>query len=346
MQKETDFAICLGKFFSTYLMGSRKVSPATFDTYRITYIKLFTFFETVLGIAPDKIKLKDLTRENIEAFIAWLENHEENSPSTCNLRLASINSFVSFLIYERPEFMHNYQKILSIKQKKTAEKEISYLKEDGIKLLLQQVDIDSTDGLRDMVILQVLITTGIRVSELINIHVYDVSFSDPKAIKVVGKGNKARFVPLDKHVLPYLKQYMKKYGLDRPERSSNWLFFNHSMDQFTRQGITYIVKKYGDEAREIDPSLIPKDLSPHKLRHTTAMLLVNNKMDLIYIRDLMGHVSVKTTEVYAKADVAKKQKAIEEASKNILPNEIPVWQNNNGLMNTLMKMGKKNKDFM
>ena len=198
-------------------------------------------------------------------------------------------------MYEKPEFLNEYQKILGIPVKKVPQKEISYLKTDGIAALMGGVDVRRANGLRDYVMLMLLYTTGIRVSELINIKVRDLSLHEPCTLLVHGKGQKSRYVPLIKDSIPIIRNYLTKMGYTKPERLDEWLFINHMKKQFSRQGVNYIIKKYGNAAHSDSPDLIPADLSPHKMRHTAAMELVDSGVDLIYIRDLLGHVSVKTT---------------------------------------------------
>lgn len=234
-------------------------------------------------------------------------------------------------MYEFPECLDNYQRIVRIPIKKAPQKEISYMKTDGVKLMMSQINVASSGGLRDYVMLSLLYTTGMRVSELINIRVKDLSLHEPYTLLLRGKGHKSRYVPLMKDIIPCIHQYLVQEGYDRQEKLSEWLFKNHMKNQFTRQGINYLVCKYTKRAREINSEIIPADFSPHKMRHRTAMGLVDSGVDLIYIRDLLGHVSVKTTEVYAKAEVSRKREAIEAASKEIVPPEKAQWDNNTDL---------------
>jgi len=176
------------------------------------------------------------------------------------------------------------------------------------------------------VILSILYTTGIRVSELINIRARDFSFSVPSTILIHGKGQKSRYVPLIKIIIPIVQKYFVRHGYDRPEKHDEWVFKNHMGKQFTRQGINYIVGKYAKCARAVNIDIIPEDFSPHKMRHTVAMGMVDSGVDLIYIRDLLGHVSVRTTEVYGKADAQRKREAIEAASKEIVPETPAEWE--------------------
>lgn len=338
--KRTDFAICLNKYLTDYMVNARGSTERTIASYRYAFVFLLEYYSDELKIPADKVTLSDLTYDNISGFYKWLQDHQGNSIATRNQRQAAVNSFIKFLVYERPEYMPEYQRILGIPVKKAPQKEISYLKEDGIKLLMDQIPLNEPNGLRDYVMLMLMYTTGVRVSELISIKVKDLSLAFPYTVLVHGKGQKSRFVPLNSKLIPVIKRYMKKMKYDDPIHMDDWLFLNHMGNQFTRQGICYMIKKYADAARKINPELIPGDMSPHKLRHSTAMGLVASGVDLIYIRDLLGHVSVRTTEVYAKADTKQKREAIEAASKEIVPKEESKWDNNISLKNWLKELCK------
>lgn len=336
----TDFAIFLNKYLTDYMVNDRGCSAKTIDSYRNAFINLLQYYSEEESIDADKVTLSDLTYENIIRFLEWLQEHQHNSISSRNQKQAAINSFIRYLSYVKPEYMPEYQRILGIPIKKVPQKEISYLKEDGVKLLMEQIPLHNTNGLRDYIILMMLYTTGMRVSELINIRVKDISLTSPYTVLVHGKGQKSRFVPLSSLIIPIIKQYIKEMHYDVHSHMDDWLFINHMKNQFTRQGICYIVTKYSDAARKIDPNLIPVDMSPHKLRHSTAMGLVASGVDLIYIRDLLGHVSVRTTERYARADAKLKREAIEAASKEIVPKEEPQWDNNISLKSWLKDLCK------
>lgn len=322
--KNTDFAIHLSKYFTHYLPNERGSSPQTIDSYRYAFILFLEYMETV-GTPPEKMTVSDYTRKNIRGFLEWLEEVRGNSPSTRNYRLAAMKGFVHYLKYEFPDYLDEYQRILSIPLKKVMQPEISYMKTDGIELLVNQVDLNKKNGLRDYVILMLLYTTGIRVSELIRIRVKDLSLTEPYTMIIHAKGNKGRYVPLLKAAVPHIQKYLSVMKYDCAARYSEVLFKNHMGKPFTRQGINYLLRKYGCKAREAGTAYVPEDLSPHKMRHTAAMELLTAGVDLIYIRDLLGHSSVTTTEIYARTDARLKRKAIEAASKEIVPEEEAQW---------------------
>jgi len=338
--KRTDFAIYLNKFLTDYLVNTRGSSVKTIDSYRYAFIYLLDYYSTKVFITPDRITLADLTYERIIEFYKWLETEKENSITTRNQRQSAIHSFIKYLMYERPEYLSEYQRILGIPIKKSPHREISYLKTEGIKVLMNQIPINEHNGLRDYTMLMLMYTTGIRVSELLEIKVKDISLSTPCTLLVHGKGKKSRFVPLLNDTLPIIRKYLKVMKYDQPEKKDEWLFLNHMNEKFTRQGISYVVRKYANLAMKESPDLIPKDMSPHKMRHTAAMELVASGVDLIYIRDLLGHVSITTTEIYAKTDSKLKREAIEAASKEIVPSQEASWENDTSLKDWLKDICK------
>ena len=339
--KRTDFAIYLNKFLTDYLPNTHGSSPLTVDSYRYSFIQFLQFLLEERGIPADKVSISDLTYDNLIAFLGWLQDSRGNALSTRNQRQSALNSFIRFLMYEFPEYMDEYQRVLAIPIKKTPQKEISYLKTGGAALLISKVDIDKTNGLRDYVMLSLMYTTGIRVSELLQIRVKDLSLHEPYTLLVHGKGQKSRYVPIMRSIVPQIQKYIARKGYDRHEKLNEWLFKNHMNQQFTRQGINYLVRKYAKMAQMENPELIPENFSPHKMRHTTAMELVASGVDLIYIRDLLGHVSVNTTEVYARADAQKKRQAIEAASKEIVPPEEAEWEHDSNLRDWLRNFNRK-----
>ena len=330
--KQTDFAICLNRFLTDFLVNKKGCSPKTIDSYRYAFIYLLDYYNEILGIPADQITIKSLTYERLLGFLDWLQSERKSGIATRNQRQAAINCFIRFLMYEKPEFLNECQKILGIPVKKAPQKEISYLKTDGVSALMDQVDTRKADGLRDYVMLMLLYSTGIRVK--------DLSLHEPHTLLVHGKGKKSRYVPLMKDSIPIIQDYLKMMGYQSPEKLDEWLFINHMGRQFTRQGVNYIIKKYGAMARESSPDLIPDSLSPHKMRHTAAMELVDSGVDLIYIRDLLGHVSVKTTEIYAKTDAKLKREAIEAASREIVPHEDAKWDSDDDLKSWLKSFNK------
>ncbi|MCD8339994.1 MAG: site-specific integrase [Burkholderiales bacterium] len=337
----TDFAHWIGRFFTVYLIDERSCSHLTVDSYRVAIIMYLDYMEESRDIKPEKMELKNFTKESVEGFLDWLQKEKEASISTRNQKLAAIKSFARYLQEKVPDYMEEYQKILSIPTEKAPAHEISYLKPEGVKLLISQIDLRKRNGLRDLLIMSLLYTVGLRVSELTEIRVGDLQLSYPPSMKVHGKGDKTRQVPIAPEVLPRLREYLKRMKYDLAIDASEPLFKNHHKEQFTRRGIAYLVTKYADMARKINPAIIPADMSPHKLRHTAAMEMLGSGVDLMQIKDILGHASLTSTEVYAKADPKFKSKAVEMASKKqFLPEAVSEAEGNWNLNEWLKSLGK------
>jgi len=337
----TDFSNALNRYFNDYLINDRSSSPKTIETYRYAFIQLIDYLETQKNIKPENIKLRDVSRDNIIEMLYWLENSKKVSIATRNQRLATFKSFATFIRYEKPEYIEETIRIQSIKLKKFFKKDISFLKPEGIKLLLSQIDQSNRKGVRDYTMLTLMYTMGIRVSELIAIRACDITLSNPKTLIIHGKGSKIRHVPIVKQIAPVLEKYLKDKRYLLPQKLDDNIFKSHTGEKFTRQGINYLISKYAKKARNIEPQLIPEDCSPHKIRHSTAMSLVEEGVDMITIRDLLGHSSVQTTEIYAKMSAAKSRSAIEAASKEIVPKEDALWETNYNIKEWLIGMNQK-----
>jgi site-specific recombinase XerD len=337
---KTDFASLLHKYFCDYLVNDLGASGCTISTYRVAFVQFIDYMESVLHVAAENIDLHHITRQNILSFLDWLEQNRSVAVATRNQRLAAFKSFAFYVRYERPEYLVQTDDVRKIKIKKGQQKEISYLKPEGINLLLGQIDRATLSGQRDYAMFFLMYTTGIRVSELIQIKGRDVSMNHPRHLLIHGKGGKKRHVPMIKQLGKVLSDYTSKTGALLPHNLDRPLFINHSRNQFTRQGINHLLRKYAYMARTRNPSLIPADTSPHKLRHSTAMALVDKGTELIVVRDLLGHASVQTTEIYAKLSNHRKREAIEGASQQIVDPEEPLWEANASLKEWLMKLGK------
>lgn len=333
--KPTDFSKSLTDFLSKYLPGERGMSANTINSYRNTFILFIGFVETQKNIHVNKLSLKDITKDCIVEFLEWLQHERKCCDSTRNVRLAAIHSFFNFLQYEVPENLNEWQRILSIKVKKTKKPTVHYLTIEGIKLLFMQPDLSTKKGTRDLAMLALMYDAAARVQEIIDLTASSMRLIKPYTIKLVGKGKKARIVPLMDQQVVHLKYYMEKNHLLEPHANMHPLFYNDRKEKLTRAGVYYILKNYANSAREIDQKLIPEKISPHSLRHSKAMHLLQAGVNLVYIRDILGHESVQTTEVYARADSKQKREAIEKAYVEVIKKEEPIWANNDNLLEWL-----------
>ncbi len=338
--KPTDFAYYLTNFLSKYLPGIVGLSPNTILSYRDTFRVFLEFCSEHKKIKPEKFSLADLNRKMIEEYLEWLENIRKCIAATRNVRLAAFHSFCRYLQIEFPDYILPAQQILSIPMKKTKNISVEYITLDAMKHLLAKPDKLTKEGRRDKVLLSLLYDSGARVQELADLRVGDIRTASPSTVKLTGKGNKSRIVPLMNPVIELLKQYLTENSLTEPQIRDYPLFCNRSKDKLTRAGIAYIVKKYFNEAIKKNPELFPDRLSPHCFRHSKAVHLLQSGINLIYIRDFLGHVDIKTTEIYARIDGEMKRKALEKCCNIVVSEKQPEWQSNAGLMNWLRNLGK------
>ena len=338
--KPTDFAYYLTDFLAKYLPGTVGLSPNTIMSYRDTFSLFLEFCAAQKKIKPEKFTLNDLDRKLIEEYLEWLEKTRRCINSTRNVRLSAFHSFCRYLQLEFPDYIHQAQQILAIPMKKTRKVTVEYLTLDAMKFLLAKPDKRTREGRRDQVLLSLLYESGARVQELADLKVGDTRMAAPSTVKLIGKGNKSRIVPIMKPMAELLKQYLKENNLTEPHVFDYPLFCNRSKNKLTRAGVTYIVKKYADKAIKESPELFPDKLSPHCFRHSKAMHLLQSEVNLVYIRDFLGHVDIQTTEIYARIDGEMKRKALEKSINGVVSDKMPEWQSNLGLMNWLKNLGK------
>jgi integrase/recombinase XerD len=333
--KPTDFSKGLTDFLASYLPGERGASNNTIASYKDTFILFLMFQKEKKGIQAEKLILRMITKDSIVEFLNWLEVERHCCAATRNVRLAALHSFFRYLQYQNPEYMMEWQQILSIPSKKTEKTAINYLSVEGIRLLLDGPDLSTKNGRRDLALLSLMYNSGARVQEIIDLTPSMVRLGQPCTVKLIGKGNKARVVPLLEQQLTFLKTYMDEQNLLEPYANLYPLFSNSRKEKLTRAGVNYILAKYARQARMKEPSLIPKKLSCHCLRHSIAMHLLQSGVNLIYIRDILGHTSVQVTEVYARTDSRQKREAIEKAYSDVSPKEMPSWLTNSDLLGWL-----------
>ena len=329
--KPTDFARHLTEYLTNYLVSQKNVSRNTVLSYRDTFKLLLRYCGQVKKIAVEKITMDVLSNALVVDFLGWLETDRGCSTSTRNQRLAAIHSFFRFVQSEEPAGIFHFQKVIAIPQKNVQKAAIGYLSPEAMKLFLEQPNTQSAKGRRDLTLLSVLYDTGARVQELIDLRPCDVLLEQPAVITLTGKGNKVRRVPVLKNMAKLLNRYLTEYGLDKPWKNQYPLFSNSRHGKLTREGVAYIVNKHAATARKTS-SGIPEHVRPHMLRHSKAMHMLQAGVNLIYIRDFLGHVDLKTTETYAKADVEAKRTAIESVCPDLVTSTLPDWSKDEPLL--------------
>ena len=309
-----DFSFYLKDFFQVYLLETRKLSPRTIITYKYCFIKLFNFFNQKKNIKSDKILLEMFNVELIEEFLNWLLNDENNTENTVNNRLTTIKSFFQFISIHNVEYLNLYSSLKNIKPLKKKEKIIEYLSIDEIKLLFSIPNTQNKKELKELSILTLLYESAIRVSELCNLKLEDLEISTNSTISIInGKGNKSRIIPISNDVTQILQKYIIIYQINKQD----YLFTNHKNLQYTRWGVNYIIQKYINKAKKMDETKFKIKVTPHIFRHSKAMHLLDAGISLSTIEKLLGHSSIKSTEIYAKANPKKLEEAININSQAI-----------------------------
>ena len=335
--KPTDLSVHVTSFLTHYLAAQRNVSPNTIKAYRDVFTLLLRFCRDVQGITPEKLRLEQIDVSLVEAFLDYLERERKSSPRTRNHRLAALHAFFRYVQAEEPHRMLQCQKILAIPQRRHARPTVAYLSKEELAEVLAQPNLKTADGRRDAVLLSILYDTGARVQELIDLSIGDVRLDPPAQLRLLGKGRKMRAVPLMENTVQLLRDHIRENHFDRPEQFDEPLFRNGLNQRLSRSGIRYILQKYLVKARNTCSSL-NRTVSPHTLRHTKGMHLLQSGISLDMIRDFLGHVDVKTTQIYARANLEMKRNALEKISEPSLVPSIPSWQQNKNLLDWLRSL--------
>ncbi|OPY65595.1 MAG: Tyrosine recombinase XerC [Syntrophorhabdaceae bacterium PtaU1.Bin034] len=338
--KTTDFAQHLTNYLSVYLPGQRNLSSHTIASYRDTFKLLLIFCEHEKALSPERLTLAHIDEDLVRGFMSWIEITRRCGIATRNQRLAAIHAFFRYLQSELPERLMTHQRILAIPSKKTGKPAVSYLTAEALEAILKQPDHNSSAGRRDLVLLTVLYDSGARVGELTDLIVRDVRLMQPATITLKGKGRKVRHVPLMSKTALLLKDYLEEKRLAGTHTLDHAVFFNSRHEKLTRAGVSYVINKYVQAARRQDPTVLSGKVSPHVFRHTKAMHLLQANVNLVYIRDFLGHASVTTSEIYARADTHMKRLALEQAYSPAVADNLPTWQDDKNLLTWLQRLCK------
>jgi integrase/recombinase XerD len=285
----------------------RMASPNTCDAYAYAFQLLFEFASKKLKVAPSDLCLEQLDAPLILAFLAHLETARGCCPSSRNARLTAIKSFFRYVQYRVPSSLDQVRSVLAVPIKNTQSRLVSYLTVEEMKFLLNTPDPNSRDGIRDRGMLQLAFDAGLRVSELVHLRLDDVSFQPTMHILVRSKGRRERQMPMCKETVATLRAWLAIRG----KASAPELFLNAVGLSLTRSGFEYILAKHVAKAADRCPSLNKKRVSPHVLRHSCAMMVLQATKDLRKVSLWLGHAQMQTTEIYLKADPTEKLEAIE-----------------------------------
>ena len=325
-----DLARLVTGFFVRHLAAERNVSPHTEAAYRDALKLLLQFTCGAAHRSIETLRFEDLTADVVGQFLDHLETARHNTGRTRNARLAAIHSFMRYVLSREPSLAVACQRVLAIPIKKTTRPILGYLTEAELAHLLAQIDRSTAEGERDYLLLALLYDTGARVQELLDLTPGDCRLVSPPYVRIRGKGRRERLCPLLPQTARLVTEFLLQTGRTLDDQQP--LVRNRRGEKLTRHGARYLLMKYLRRASTSMPTLQRKGISPHTMRHTKGMHLLQAGVPLITIKDFLGHVDVKSTEVYVQIDLTMKRDALSlvgsparRAARRPLPKDLLYW---------------------
>lgn len=311
-------------FLIQYLPNERGVSENTILAYRDALKLLMHYCDEHLKLKIDKLPCDQIDVEIVRNFLDHLEKKRNCITRTRNARLAALKTFFYYLGREVPECLDSSRKINAISQKKIPHRTAEYLDTDELDAIIDSIDVSNRNGLRDNALVLFMYNTGSRVQEVVDVNLGDLRLDAGSQVRIIGKGNKERVCPLWPETIEAIKAYI---SVRTPkEENEVHLFLNDKGESITRFGIRYIISKYTDKAIELAPSLKQKKVSPHTIRHTTAMHLLQSGNELNVVRLWLGHADLNTTHMYVDINMEMKKEILAKAQPPGLKHEVVKWR--------------------
>jgi site-specific recombinase XerD len=296
----------LQQFFTDRLCRQMEASPHTIAGYRDTFRLLLRFASEQTGRPPTRLRVDDLDCALVSDFLTYVETQRRNGARSRNTRLAAIRSFFRFVAITEPAYMLHCQKILAMPGKRYVKRTVEFLDRVEMEALLAAPDLSTRLGRRDRAILMLALQTGLRASEIVSLRCGDVVLGTGAHVRCEGKGRKQRCTPLRKETVAVLGAWLK----EQAGGDADPLFPSARGARLSRDALEGIVRRHTDVAIRSCPSLAGKRVSPHVLRHSTAMDLLHHGVDQTVIALWLGHESVETTQIYVHADMRLKEQAL------------------------------------
>lgn len=310
MKNENGFPNLLERFFTQRLIAQRRVSSHTIASYRDTFRLLLQFAEKRLRKPPSGLALTDLDPSVIGAFLDGLEKDRGSGARSRNLRLTAIRSFYRYAAHEEPAQSGLIQRVLAMPAKRYEKKLIGFLTRPEIEAILAAPDLNTWAGRRDRAFLLVAVQTGLRLSEMTSLRREDVVLGTGAHVRCIGKGRKERCTPLTKQAVDAVKVWLR----EAPRGTDSIVFPSARGIRLSADGVQYLLARHVTSAQQKCPSLKNKRVTPHVLRHTAAMELLQAGVDRSVIALWLGHESIETTQMYLDADLALKEKALSKTT--------------------------------
>lgn len=328
----TDFALLVTGFLTDYLPLQRNYSKNTVLSYRDTMKLFIRYLTEERNIKLQSFEVKDLKRDLVIDFLEWYRQKGASS-SSANQKLAAFKTFSEYAQIEKIEYMAPLMEISNIKSKKASSREIEYLSVEQMTELLKMPDVNTSTGFRHRLALTLLYDSGCRVQELCDLTLGDIFLNEHTTVRLHGKGSKTRTVVVSDETGKLLKEYKQRYC--KGYLNDHPLITNRYHKKIDRDGVGYIVKKYAKEVRKNDPSF-PENVHCHMFRHSKAMHMLEAKINIIYIRDYLGHEDISTTMDYVRANNRKMKEAINALAPMIAETpDLPDWSQDKDLLDFL-----------
>ena len=308
MKPVSDFSQLCESFFSKRLIAQRKASPHTISAYAQTFRLLVAYAQKRLGTPPSQLSLAQLDAPFLAGFLDELESKRSNSARSRNARLASLRAFYRYAALEVPQHAGLIQRVLAIPYKRVTRRLVSYLTRPEVEAILASVDKSTWLGRRNHAMFLLAVQTGLRLSEITGLHQKDVMLGRAAHARCEGKGRKERCTPLAKPTVAVLKAWINEQGSDE----SCFLFPSRNGDRLSADAVQHALATHVITAQRKCPSLAKKRVTPHVLRHTAAMELLQAGVDRALIAIWLGHESLDTTQMYLDADLQLKQTVLDK----------------------------------
>jgi integrase/recombinase XerD len=316
-QRPNELGTAIERFFREYLPTLRGMSRHTIRNYRDAVVLFLRFAAAHKATAIEKLDLGDFTAQRVRDFLAFLETERHNGVATRNARLAALHTFARFLVTEHPAHLAEVQRVLGVPFKRgVRDALIEYLEPGEVEALLTSIDRATPSGQRDYALFALMLNTGARVQEILDLRLCDIRTEPPYQVRLRGKGGKTRLCPIWPQTARLLQGLAERTARSGDKEAS--LFVNRQGAKLTRFGVRYLLKKHIKAGATIIDTLREKRIHPHSLRHTTAIFLLKAGVDFATISQWLGHSSLNTTMTYARADLDLKRQALMQVFPEIL----------------------------
>lgn len=303
----SDLAPLLQRFFTDKLDGQMNASTHTKAAYADTFRLLLLYAQKRTGTPPSALTLADLDADLVGGFLQYLEDERGNSAATRNARRAALRSFFDYASYRAPDAIVTISQVLAIPAKRTKKTLVSFLTGTEAEALIAAPDTTTWLGRRDRLLLHLGIQTGLRVTELIGLRIDSIELGPQSQLRCLGKGRKHRVIPLQKPTVRLLTAWITELG----QATGAPLFPTSTGTPLTRAAVAKLITRHALTAAETCPSLAEKNITPHTLRHTCAMMLLHAGIDTASIALWLGHATIQTTQVYLHADLELKRRTLD-----------------------------------